>query len=206
VAEQRPPGTTSAGEHPAVADRRQSAPATPRWVWAIGLVALVLIVILIAAQLLFGVQHEPGMHGAAGGGTSSITPTASTGVTGSGLGGPAEATDANRSIEVTALDTMTFEPDTLEVAAGETVTFIVTNNGQTAHEFTLGDVALQQEHADAMAHLPDGMPHDLPNSIRLEAGETKELTWRFGHAQSLEYACHEPGHYDGGMRGTIVVG
>ena len=202
MAEQRPPADSNAGEAPAVPDRRQSAPGTPRWVWALGLVAVTLIVVSIAAQLL-GVQHGPGLHGAAGD-NSSATASASAGA-GSGVGGPAEATDADRSIEVTTLDAMTFEPGTLEVSAGETVTFVVTNTGQTAHEFTLGDVAMQQEHADAMEHMPGGMPHDLPNSIRLEAGETKELTWRFGHARTLEFACHEPGHYEAGMRGTISV-
>jgi uncharacterized cupredoxin-like copper-binding protein len=64
---------------------------------------------------------------------------------------------------------------------------------------------MQQEHADAMAHLPEGMPHDLPNSVSLEPGETKELTWRFGHPGTLEYACHEPGHYQAGMRGRLTV-
>ena len=66
MAEQRPPTDSRAGEAPAAPDRRQSAPATPRWVWALGVVAVVLIVIFIAAQLLFGVQHGPGLHGAAG--------------------------------------------------------------------------------------------------------------------------------------------
>lgn len=201
MVDQRPPTDSRGGESPAQPDRRQPAPGTPRWVWALGLVAVALIVILIAAQLLFGVQHGPGLHGAAG---ETGAPTASA-HTASGVGGPAEATDADRSVEVAAFDTMTYTPGTLEVAAGETVTFVVTNDGQTAHEFTPGDAAMQQEHADAMAHLPDGMPHDLPNSIRLEPGETKELTWRFGHARTLEYACHEPGHYEAGMRGTISV-
>ena len=32
------------------------------------------------------------------------------------------------------------------------------------------------------------------------------MTWRFGAAGAIEYACHEPGHYDAGMRGQITVG
>ena len=54
--------------------------------------------------------------------------------------------------------------------------------------------------------MPVGMRHDQPNSISLEPGETKELTWRFAGAGTLEYACHEPGHYEGGMHGRLVVG
>jgi uncharacterized cupredoxin-like copper-binding protein len=49
------------------------------------------------------------------------------------------------------------------------------------------------------------MAHDLPNSITLEPGETGQLTWRFGDAGTLEYACHEPGHFDAGMHGPIRV-
>ena len=47
-------------------------------------------------------------------------------------------------------------------------------------------------------------PHDMPNAIHVAPGETKEITWRFGDAD-LEYACHEPGHYDAGMRGQITI-
>lgn len=35
---------------------------------------------------------------------------------------------------------------------------------------------------------------NLPNSLALQSGETKQLAWRFGHAGNLVYACHEPGH------------
>ncbi len=82
----------------------------------------------------------------------------------------------------------------------------MTNTGETAHDFILGDDAMQRDYAEAMTHMPDGLPHDLPNAISLEPGETKELTWRFGDPGVLEYACHEPGHYEAGMRGQIRVG
>ena len=86
------------------------------------------------------------------------------------------------------------------------MTFVVTNSGQAVHEFTLGDAAMQQDHADDMADMPDGMAHDLPNSVALQPGETKQLTWRFGDGGTFEYACHEPGHYEAGMRGQLTVG
>jgi uncharacterized cupredoxin-like copper-binding protein len=121
------------------------------------------------------------------------------------VGGPADADHATRTIEISTRDTMAYEPPEIDVAVGVTVRFVVTNPGQATHEFTIGDVAMQQEHADAMAHMPTGMAHDLPNSITLQPGETKELTWRFGHAGQLEYGCHEPGHYEAGMRGRITV-
>jgi uncharacterized cupredoxin-like copper-binding protein len=184
---------------------RARAPGTPRWVQVFGIIAIVIIILLVVAQLLLGVQHGPGMHGPSGD-ADGATSTANGGVTGAGVGEPADADHAVRTIEVAALDTMAFEPSTITVSAGETITFEVTNTGQAVHEFTIGDAAMQEEHADAMAHIPEGMGHDLPNSINLQPGETKELTWRFGDAGEVEYACHVPGHYEAGMRGQLTVG
>jgi uncharacterized cupredoxin-like copper-binding protein len=117
------------------------------------------------------------------------------------VGESADPSDATRTIEVEAFD-MAFDPERIEVEAGEVVTFVVTNTGQAVHEFTLGDAAMQEEHAHQMTD--GGHAHDEPNTISLEPGETKELTWRFGDGGSIEYACHEPGHYQAGMHGEIT--
>jgi hypothetical protein len=39
-----------------------SAPGTPGWVKAFAIVAIVLILVVMAVQLLFGIQHGPGLH------------------------------------------------------------------------------------------------------------------------------------------------
>ncbi len=61
-----------------------------------------------------------------------------------------------------------------------------------------------------MAHAAEmgGMDHDVDpdaDAVTLEAGETDELTVTFDGPRVLLYGCHEPGHYDGGMVGTITV-
>lgn len=119
-------------------------------------------------------------------------------------GEPADASEADRTIEVEARD-IAFDPTTVEVAAGETVTFVVTNTGEALHEFTLGDAAAQEQHAEEMESGHAGEAHHGPNSITVEPGRTEELTWRFESAGELEYACHVPGHYEAGMRGTVTV-
>lgn len=81
---------------------------------------------------------------------------------------------------------------------------MVTNAGKTKHEFTLGDEGFQMAHEEDMAM--DGMGGDAPNSLVLEPGETRELTWMFTDAGEVQYGCHEPGHYEGGMVGTVMVG
>jgi uncharacterized cupredoxin-like copper-binding protein len=175
-------------------------PGTPRWVKVIGIVLVAVVLLALVVMFVGGGQHGPAMHTGSGGGSPSPSSTVG------GVGEPANAAEATRRVEITTLDSMTFEPSTVSVGSGEIVTFVVTNAGQAAHEFTLGDAAMQEEHAAAMAHMPEGMAHDLPNSVPLQPGETKRLTWRFGSAGTLEYGCHEPGHYQAGMRGQIPVG
>jgi uncharacterized cupredoxin-like copper-binding protein len=168
----------------------------PRWVKTfviIGIAFLVLVILMLTGVL--GKGHGPRRH--LGGGMPQQTTT--------NIGGPADVTEAGRTVEVTAVDALTFEPSTIQVSTGETVTFAVTNGGKIVHEFTLGDSAMQQEHASMMAHIPAGMGHDTPNSITLKPGETKHLAWRFGDAGTLEYACHVQAHYDAGMRGRITI-
>lgn len=185
---------------PATHDR----PGTPRWVKAFAIGAVVSIFLVAAVTLIGGGSHGPGLHAPSIAAHDQASPSTA-GIHAGGVGEPVNANEAARTVQVTTLDTMAFEPGGIDVSPGEAVTFVVTNGGQAVHEFTLGDATMQQEHADAMAHMPDGMAHDLPNSITLQPGETKELAWRFGQAGTLEYACHEPGHYEAGMRSQITI-
>ena len=121
-------------------------------------------------------------------------------------GEPAEAGAADRVIEIRMLDELRFDPETVEVTVGETVTLQVTNAGQITHDFTLGDEEAQAEHEAEMAEggMSD-MGHEEPNELSLEPGETGELTWRFTAPASILYGCHVPGHYDAGMVGTLTI-
>jgi uncharacterized cupredoxin-like copper-binding protein len=171
---------------------RGQPPSIPRWVKVFGIIAIVLVVVFVILHLT---GHGFGSH------TLPSSGQANTG----GVGGPANASEATRTVAVTTLDTMTFEPTSINASAGETVTFVVTNPGQAIHEFTLGDTAMQQAHANEMAQMGGAMTHDGPNSITLQPGETKQLTWRFGDAGTLQYGCHVPGHYQAGMHGQITI-
>jgi uncharacterized cupredoxin-like copper-binding protein len=119
------------------------------------------------------------------------------------FGRPGDSADADRKREVAALDSLEFDPPQMEVAAGEVVTFVVTNDGKDIHEFTLGDVDFQISHEDEMP--AEGMMEDRPYSITIEPGQAKELTWSFTEAGEVLYGCHQPGHYEGGMVGAITV-
>ena len=175
-------------------------PATPRWVKGLAVAFVLAILVVVIVMVVSGGQHGPGMH------TGRADPTAApSSPPAAGVGSPVSSANASRTIELTTRDSMAFEPALIQVSAGEVVTFVVTNAGQVAHEFTLGDEAILREHAEAMAHMPPDMHHDFPNSITVQPGRTERLRWRFGEAGTLEYACHEPGHYDAGMRGQLSV-
>jgi hypothetical protein len=145
-------------------------PSMPRWVKVFGIIALVLV-LLLGIMLLTGVggDHGPGRHRPSGG-AGGHTPPASGHENTGDVGGPTDANQAARTVEVTTFDTMTFEPSRINVSAGEMGRFVVTNTGQAVHECTLGDAAMQQKHADAMTQSGDGMAHDEPNSITCSLG------------------------------------
>jgi uncharacterized cupredoxin-like copper-binding protein len=110
----------------------------------------------------------------------------------------------SRTIKITALDTMRYDKKSIQVKPGETVRFVVTNNGKIKHEFAIGTREEQREHAEMMASMPD-MKHEEGNAISLEPGETKKLIWQFGKAGAVEIACHLPGHYEAGMKAKVNV-
>ena len=125
------------------------------------------------------------------------------------FGHPGDPADADRTIDIEAADTLKFDPPSVSVKAGETVTFRVHNAGANTHEFVLGTEDEQIDHEHEMQQMADsgsGMHMaDEANALDLPAGETKEITWTFTDAGEMEYGCHEPAHYDAGMKGTITV-
>lgn len=112
--------------------------------------------------------------------------------------------DEPRTIEVTALDPFAYEPASIEVESGETVRFVVTNEGETDHEFVVGDMEMQEM---AEGQMSEGMGDhgQAMASLELEPGETAEATVSFDQGGELFYACHISGHYEGGMVGTITI-
>jgi len=149
------------------------------------------------------------------------------------FGKPAKAADADRTVEITLGD-MYYEPDSVQVKAGETVRFVLKNEGALLHEFSLGNAAMHAEHQKHMLAMqqmgmltPTSMQHDMskmdhsqhdmsgmqhgkmthddPNTVMLEPGQSAELTWTFAQATGLEFACNIPGHYQAGMVGSVEV-
>lgn len=127
-------------------------------------------------------------------------------------GEPAGAADADRVVGIRMLDELRFEPTSVEVKAGETVTFKVVNTGKIEHDFTLGNEdftlgneAMQDEHEAEMAAGMSSAGHGEPNQMAIEPGSEGEMTWHFTEAATVLHGCHVTGHYDAGMVRTITV-
>ncbi|WP_420549605.1 cupredoxin domain-containing protein [Curvivirga sp.] len=139
------------------------------------------------------------------------------------FGEPGDLTEVSKTIEVTMYDNY-YEPEEIEVQAGQTVRFVVKNNGDLLHEFNIGTASMHAKHQDEMATMmahgmiePDkinhsmmnmdmghgGMAHNDANSVLLEPGQSGEIIWKFNEASELQFACNIPGHYESGMMGPV---
>ena len=120
------------------------------------------------------------------------------------FGRPANAAKASRAIGVTMSDDMRFTPASFTVRKGETVRFVVRNDGAVEPELVIGTDETLREHAREMREMP-GMEHVDPNMVRVLPGAKGELTWTFDRAGRFAVGCLVPGHYEAGMKGTVVV-
>lgn len=120
------------------------------------------------------------------------------------LGKPGKAAEVNRTITVDMADTMRFTPEMIDVQQGETIRFVVKNSGRLKHEMVLGTPKELKAHYAMMLKMPE-MEHAEDNMVTVEPGKTGEIIWRFTRARVIDFACLQPGHYGGGMKGQVRV-
>ncbi len=140
-------------------------------------------------------RHVPGLFAvltlllvvlaACGGGTTSTAPS-----------GSQEVQVTLSEFKITS-SVATFTP-------GTAYHFVVTNKGQTAHEFmimprgmNMGGMSMDDMHKRAL-HMIDSVA----------PGETKTFDYTFASSmmgQNFEFACHLSGHYEAGMLLPVTV-
>jgi putative spermidine/putrescine transport system substrate-binding protein len=125
-------------------------------------------------------------------------------VSASRIGEPGNPREVSRTVEMTMNDTMRFTPDRIEVHQGETIRFVLHNEGQLRHELVLGKPEALRRHAAMMQMMPD-MQHSGPNMTSLAPGERGQLIWKFTHTGTVTFACLQSGHLAAGMRGAVAV-
>ena len=149
--------------------------------------------IAITALLASGFAHASGTHAGGHGGEETA------------IGKPGVAAKAKRTITIEMTDNMRYTPAEIQVKQGETVRFIVKNQGQIKHEMSLGTEKELLEHLEQMKKFPN-MEHDEPGKVTLAPGKQGEIVWHFTKAGMVNFACLMPGHFEGGMKGVVKVG
>ncbi|HEY7968592.1 MAG TPA: hypothetical protein VID95_01275 [Candidatus Limnocylindrales bacterium] len=125
---------------------------------------------------------------------------------------------APREVNVVLKDWI-FLPDPVDVVPGETVLLHVVNGGLEIHELVIGDQAVQDAWEAAELATIDAPPGPTPavsvppgvSGIRVvvPSGQRVDVTWQVPAASAdvskLLLGCHIPGHWQKGMRGTVIV-
>jgi uncharacterized cupredoxin-like copper-binding protein len=109
-----------------------------------------------------------------------------------------------RTIAIAMGDDMRFRPDRIEVREGETIRFVIRNTGKVLHEMVIGTEAELAEHAALMKKFPT-MEHDEPYMTHVKPAAQGQMVWNFNRPGTFQFACLIPGHFEAGMKGTIVV-
>ena len=120
------------------------------------------------------------------------------------FGREGDAKKATRIVSVGMADSMRFTPSSLTVKRGETIKFVVRNNGKVKHEMVIGTMKDLKEHAEMMKKHP-GMEHDDPYMAHVAPGRTETIIWQFTREGTYYYGCLEPGHFETGMIGKVEV-
>ena len=149
------------------------------------------IIAVLSMVLLSSFANASGNHAGGHGNADSI-------------GQPGKTENISRTVSITMLDSMRYNPASVTVKQGETIRFIVKNSGKINHEMVLGTEKELKEHYELMKKNPE-MEHAEENMVTVLPGKTGEIIWQFTKAGKIDFACLIPGHYDAGMKGTVKV-
>jgi uncharacterized cupredoxin-like copper-binding protein len=94
-----------------------------------------------------------------------------------------------------------FSAETIEAKVGDIFTFEIVNGDPIAHEFILGDEAVQARHESGTERKHGAKPGE----VSVPAGTTARTTYTFTEPGTLVFACHLPGHFAYGMHGEVHV-
>jgi uncharacterized cupredoxin-like copper-binding protein len=111
---------------------------------------------------------------------------------------------------------LAYKPNVVRVAANEFVQFKFVNKTNAPHEALVGDTAAQVKHAKEMKAMAKAMAegdsmdmshsgHNTKEFVSIKANSTATLNYKFGKAGRTMIGCHQPGHWEGGMKITVLV-
>ena len=112
------------------------------------------------------------------------------------IGEAGDESEVDRVIEIETTDELRFDPSEIDVDAGETIEFQITNVASSPHEFVLGPA---HEHSDDMHHAEANATGEIA------PGESASVIWSFPEGGETQFACHIADHDKSGMTGTVTV-
>jgi len=129
-------------------------------------------------------------------------------------GGDVSAPTSPRTVEIT-INEFSFSPSTLTLNAGETVTLRLHNVGKLEHEFMAGRFATPSKgYAEdwLTKAAPALAPHTHAGEMHMGEGLRVSPDW-YGTLKlvvpqekgTYEFGCFVAGHYEAGMKGTLIV-
>lgn len=153
-----------------------------------------------------GLVHDHSDHG----GTAAALTPIDTATARTPIDTAAPSADPDiRNVVIELDDSRSIEPANWQARQGEALRLIVVNTGQATHELAVGPALDIAAHADSMIESGSGK-HDHGNAVGIRAvsvepGKTATLLYTFDEPGEWAMACFEPGHYEGGMKGTVEV-
>jgi uncharacterized cupredoxin-like copper-binding protein len=116
-----------------------------------------------------------------------------------------QTSEREREVSI-AMKSFAYEPARLTVEQGTTVRFLFRNPDNVVHEAIIGDEAAQREHEErAKAAEGSDAHHTAEQGVDVDPGKAAELTHTFDELGTVLIGCHEPGHYEGGMKAEVTV-
>lgn len=137
---------------------------------------------------------------------------------GSSGGTTADQASASPAQEMTiAMADNAYAPSSISAKAGEPVTFKFVNSGRVTHEAFFGSEAEQEDHAAEMKSANGGHSMHMNMNqnmsmgpagseiVTVPPGEQAVVTKTFDQAGTVIIGCHQPGHWESGMKATVNV-
>lgn len=94
-----------------------------------------------------------------------------------------------------------FTPARVRVRPHTEVRFVLVNKDPIRHELIVGDDELHARHRDGT----EAEHPTRPGEVSVDPGRTGSTTAVFHEPGTVLYACHLPGHFEYGMKGTVIV-
>jgi uncharacterized cupredoxin-like copper-binding protein len=112
--------------------------------------------------------------------------------------GCGEGAPAHRTIEIRY---SRFDPDVIEVPAGEPVTITLRNEDPIDHEWIVGAPDVHERHRTGT----EPFHAAIPTEVTIPALSVRETTITFDTPGEYAYICHLPRHEEYGMVGRVRV-